>query len=96
MGSLSARVRSGLLWFGRAGFTARGLVFLLVSWFLVRAGLDHNPGDAVGMDGALRRVVEAEWGPALLTAVGLGVVAFGCWSIVEARYRRSSASSSLT
>lgn len=96
LGSLSARVRSGLLWFGRAGFTARGLVFLLVSWFLVRAGLDHNPGDAVGMDGALRRVVEAEWGPALLTAVGLGVVAFGCWSIVEARYRRSSASSSLT
>lgn len=90
LGALSARVRSALLWSGRAGYTARGLVFLLISWFLVRAGLDHDPGDAVGMDGALRRVVDADWGPTLLTAVGLGVVAFGCWSIVEARYRRSS------
>lgn len=87
---VSARARSTLRWFGRAGYTARGAVFLLVSWFLIRAGLDHDPGDAVGIDGALQRVVRADWGPAVLAAIGLGVVAFGLWSIVEGRYRRST------
>ena len=90
LASLSPRGRSAVRWFGRVGYAARGVVILLVSWFLVQAGLDHEAGDAVGIDGALQRVVRADWGPALLSAVGVGVVAFGCWSIVEGRYRRSS------
>lgn len=90
LASLSGRAQEGVRWLGRAGYTARGVVFLLVSWFLLQAGLDHEPGDAVGIDGALLRVVRADWGPPLLAAVGVGVFAFGCWSIVEGRYRRSA------
>lgn len=90
LGSLSSRAQSSVRWLGKAGYAARGIVFLLVAWFLARAGLDHEAGDAVGIDGALLRVVHASWGPPLLAAVGVGLFAFGCWSIVEGRFRRSS------
>ena len=87
LGSLSSRGRGAVLWLGRAGYAARGVVFALVAWFLVQAGLDHEAGDAVGIDGALKRVADADWGPPVLALVGIGVIAFGCWSIVEARFR---------
>jgi len=38
----------------------------------------------------LLRIAEASYGPPLLWLVAVGLVAFGIWSIVEGRYRRSS------
>jgi hypothetical protein len=70
----------------RAGFVARALghvartiVFGLVAVFLL---------EAAHFDGALGKLYNASGGPFLLGVVALGLIAFGCFSLVEARYRR--------
>jgi hypothetical protein len=78
-------------WIGRLGTTghlARMVVFGLVGVFLIRAAVDYNPRKAVGLDGALAKVVHASYGSYLLGIVALGLIAFALFSLSDARYRR--------
>lgn len=73
---------------GILGYSARGVVFALIGFFLVRAAWTYNPNEAVGVDGALRRLLEQTAGRALVLAVAVGLLAFGLFSFVEARWRK--------
>ena len=73
---------------GTFGYTARGIVVVLVGAFLVRAAWQFDPHEAVGIDGALKRLAVATWGPWLLGLVALGLASFGVFSFVEARWRK--------
>ena len=73
---------------GQTGYVARGLVFALVGVFVVRAAQEHNPNQAGGLDVALKSLARAPLGPLLLLAAAVGLVCFGAYSFVEARYRR--------
>ncbi|HSF39261.1 MAG TPA: DUF1206 domain-containing protein [Thermoanaerobaculia bacterium] len=73
---------------GKAGLIARGIVFLMTGWFLVQAGLRYDSSQARGLGGALETLAGQPYGPWLLTLVALGLVAFGAYSILQARYRR--------
>lgn len=70
-------------WSGRAGYAARGLVFLITSYFLLTAGFTEQASEAGGTAKALGWL-SSPWD--VLVAVGL--LAFGLFSIVEARFRR--------
>ena len=72
---------------GRAGFAARGVVFALIGIFVVKAALEYDPKEPVGLDGALQRLSEQPYGPALLGTVAAGLIAFGLFSLARARYR---------
>jgi uncharacterized protein DUF1206 len=72
---------------GRAGFAARGVVFTLIGVFVLKAALEYDPKEPVGLDGALQRLSEQPYGPALLGAVAAGLIAFGVFSLARARYR---------
>ncbi|MGH9177692.1 MAG: DUF1206 domain-containing protein [Acidimicrobiales bacterium] len=87
-GRLSRAARRWITAIATAGLTARMVVFLLIGTFLVRAAVRYDPNEAVGVDGALRRLAEGRWGPWLLVLVALGLLLFGVYSFVEARYRR--------
>ena len=76
---------------GLAGHAARGIVFSLIGIFLVRAAIDYNPKEAVGLDGALRKLAAAGYGPYLLGLTAAGLVAYGLYCFVDARYRDVSA-----
>lgn len=69
-------------WTGRLGYAARGFVFLIIGYFLFRAGLEERPGNAGGMEQALAWL-DNPWDQ--LVAVGL--FCFGLFSLVEARFR---------
>jgi hypothetical protein len=73
---------------GVVGHCARMVVFGLVGWFLLRAAIDFDPDKAVGLDGALAKLAHASYGPVLLGVVAAGLVAFGVYSLADARYRR--------
>jgi hypothetical protein len=79
------------VWIGRLGtfgHLARMVVFGLIGVFLVKAAIDYNPSKAVGLDGALAKVVNASYGHFLLGIVAAGLIAFAIYSLSDARYRR--------
>jgi fumarate reductase subunit D len=85
---MSTKVRNWFEWIGGFGHLARMTVFGLVGVFLIKAAIDYNPSKAVGLDGALAKVSRASYGPLLLGIVAAGLVAFGVYSLSDARSRR--------
>jgi hypothetical protein len=85
---MSPRVRNWIEWIGSFGHLARMVVFGLVGAFLIKAAVDYNPNNAVGLDGALAKIAHASYGPFLLGIVAAGLIAFGAYSLSDARYRR--------
>lgn len=69
-------------WLGRLGYSARGVIFMTVGFLLLRAALDRRAAEAGGLEQAL----DALRGP-LEYPVAFGLLLFGCYSMVEARYR---------
>ncbi|WP_217912755.1 DUF1206 domain-containing protein [Miltoncostaea marina] len=72
---------------GAVGYIARGAVFALVGAFLMKAAVEYDPSEAVGIDGALARLARQPYGTALLVAVALGLLAYAATCIAQARYR---------
>ena len=85
---MSRRVRTWIEWIGTFGHLARMVVFGLVGIFLIKAAVDYNPKKAVGLDGALAKLDHASYGPFLLGLIAAGLIAFGVYSLSDARYRR--------
>ncbi len=85
---MSPRVRNWIEWIGSFGHLARMVVFGLVGAFLIKAAVDYNPNQAVGLDGALAKIAHASYGPFMLAIVAAGLIAFGVYSISDSRYRR--------
>jgi len=85
---MSPRVEDLYTGLGVVGHVARGVVFALVGYGLIKAAIDYDPQKAVGLDGALRKLAHAPLGPVVLGIVAAGLVAFAAYSIADARYRR--------
>lgn len=87
MRSATPRTRKIVLWLGQAGGVARGVVAVTAGVFLIVAAVDANPGQAKGVDSALRALARTPLGPPVLILVALGLVTFGIYSWCEARWR---------
>jgi hypothetical protein len=71
-----------------AGLLARGVVFGLLAAFFVQAGWDVDPKSAGGLSDVLVAIATQPQGPWLLGLMAAGLVAYGLYALVEARYRR--------
>lgn len=87
-GGMSAMARRCVTTVASVGLVARMVVFLLIGTFLVKAALRYDANEAVGVDGALKRLADRPYGPLLLAVVAVGLFAYGLYSFVEARYRK--------
>ena len=85
---MSPRMRRWISWLGTVGHLSRMVVFVLAGFFLVRAAVDFDPKQAVGLDGALAKLQHNSLGPLLLGIVAAGLIAFAVYSFSDARYRR--------
>jgi Domain of Unknown Function (DUF1206) len=85
---MSHTVRNAFTALGIFGHVARAVVFALVGYGLIRAAVDYDAQKAVGLDGALRQVADASYGPWLLGLVALGLIGFAAYSAADARYRK--------
>jgi hypothetical protein len=74
-------------WAGVVGHVARFVVFGLIGWFVIKAAVDYNPQDAIGLDGALQKLAHASYGPWLLGLTAAGLLAYALYCFVDARYR---------
>jgi hypothetical protein len=73
---------------GRIGIVTRGILFAMIGMLLVASALHVNPHHLTGIDGALLELARQPFGRTLLAAAGLGLVAFGAFSIMCARWMR--------
>ena len=73
---------------GTVGMVSRMLIAIMIGVFLIAAARQHDPNQAVGIDGALRRLADRPYGPTLLVVVALGLAAYGLYSFAAARNRR--------
>jgi Domain of Unknown Function (DUF1206) len=81
-------------WGGRAGLAghfARAVVFTLIGIFVIKAALEYDPNEAIGLDGALQKLADAAYGPYLLGLTAAGLLCYALYCLVDARYRDVSA-----
>jgi len=86
-GQLDAKVRSTIQTVGVIGNVARGAVFAGAGALVVFAAWNYEPSKAAGVDGTVQllRDHSLTW---LLVIAAAGLIAFGCYGLLEARYRR--------
>ncbi|MEU2075913.1 DUF1206 domain-containing protein [Streptomyces sp. NPDC013489] len=72
---------------GTAGGVSRGLVFAAVGLFALKAASESDPGEAKGMDDAIRSFAQTPAGPWLLVAVAVGLALFGAFSFGQSKWR---------
>jgi hypothetical protein len=75
--------------FGKAGYTAKGVVVGLVGLLFCYAAVSHDPHKSGGVDDALLKVLSEPYGPVLLAVIGLGLVCYGLFTLARARHLRS-------
>ena len=73
--------------FGTAGHAALAVVSGMVGAFLIKAAVEHDAKEAVGLDGALQQLVTESLGPLLLGIVAAGLLVYAGYCLFEARYR---------
>lgn len=77
-----------VIWLGRIGSGARGIVFGLIGLYLLRAALSANAHQVRGIQGAQTGLQHQSGGPWLLLCVAAGLAAYGLFMLAEARYHR--------
>ncbi len=87
-GRMSERMRTVARVLGVAGLAARGIVFLLIGGFLIKAAVEYDPQEAIGLDGALQEIAQQAYGSVLLFLTAIGLFIFGAYCLVEAQFHR--------
>jgi len=85
---LGGRAEALLAGLGSIGLMARFVFFGLIGLFLVRAAYEYDAQEAIGLDGALRKLLDGAYGAPLLGALAAGVLCYAVFCFAEARYRR--------
>jgi hypothetical protein len=72
----------------RAGYAARGFAYLPLAAFVVLAGLHARAREVTDFSGALDALESQPGGSWMLGLTAVGLMAFGAFAFVEARWRR--------
>jgi len=75
---------------GVIGHVARFVVFTLMGAFAIKAAIEYDPRQSIGLDGALQKLAHAGYGSYLLGLTAAGLIAYGLFCFVDARYRDPS------
>ncbi|WP_036679467.1 DUF1206 domain-containing protein [Daejeonella oryzae] len=75
-----------LLMAGKIGYVARGVVWLVIAWLFFNAAIHSNSSEAGDTSEAFSFLENAAYGTYLLAAVGLGLICYGTFNFIRARY----------
>lgn len=90
MNRMSATTRTVVSRLGMVGTIARGVVFAVAGILVVQAAVTYDPKKSTGLDGALRSLRDATFGPVILGVIAIGLIAFGIFGFASARWARTS------
>jgi hypothetical protein len=84
--AMSRSVRQRVEALAKVGLTAKAVIVAAAGVLVVQAALAFDPNKAKGLDGTLKAFAHTPIGPWLLVLIAGGVLAFGLYSLAEARY----------
>ncbi|WP_210437780.1 DUF1206 domain-containing protein [Nocardioides xinjiangensis] len=71
---------------GKIGYIAKGVAIAIVGGLFGYAAVTHDPQKSGGLDQALQTVREQPFGQVLLTAIAVGIVAYGAFCFARAKH----------
>ncbi len=77
--------RPWLVALSRAGYAAKGIVYLLVGALAAQAAFGRG-GDTTDTEGALQHILQAPSGSLLLGAVAIGLAGYALWCLLAAAF----------
>jgi hypothetical protein len=86
--SLQSDQSSLLLRSGKIGYISRGIVWLVIAFLFIRAALHSSASEAGNTGKAFQFVENISFGSYLLGALGLGLIAYGVFNFIRARFER--------
>jgi hypothetical protein len=89
LGELRKTTRRIVVRLGVIGTIARGLVFAIAGALVIEAAVTFKAGKSTGLDGALRDLADRPYGPWLLGALAVGLIAFGLYGFAAARWTKT-------
>ncbi|MGK7389929.1 MAG: DUF1206 domain-containing protein [Candidatus Cyclobacteriaceae bacterium M2_1C_046] len=81
------KYKSYLIKSGMAGYIARGIVFSVIGYFIIKAGIQHDASQATQGTGAAMDFIQGTGGIILMLAVAVGLICYGIFMFMQARYR---------
>lgn len=72
--------------FGKAGYAARGVAFVIVGGLFGYAAVTHDAKKSGGLDQALLEVLDKPFGPVLLCVIAVGLFCYGLFTLARARH----------
>lgn len=87
---VSASTREWLDRISMTGLAARGLAFVAAGGFLLLAAIQYDPQEAKGLDQLLHTLAATSWGPWLMYAAALGLLAYAGYCLIQAKWRKAS------
>lgn len=82
----SGNTGTAYLWFGKAGYAAKGVALAVVGSLFCYAALTHDPDESGGLDQALQEVLDKPFGPVLLGVIAVGIGCYGLFCLARARH----------
>ena len=87
LSELNTQQEKWLVNISRFGIAARGVVFVMIGFFVIQAAKNYNPQEVKGLDGALLTLAQQPYGKVLLGLMALGLIAYAVYLCLQARYR---------
>lgn len=86
---LGQKAQKTILYAGKVGYTSRGIVLGIISFLTFKAAFTANSSSAGGTKDAFQ-FLQNEFGTIVLIAIAVGLIAYGVFMMVKARYREMS------
>ncbi|WP_461490846.1 DUF1206 domain-containing protein [Pontibacter sp. HJ8] len=83
---LQPDLQKSLVRAGKVGYFARGVVWLIIGYLFLKAALESDSSEAGGSGRAFQFLEDNAYGSYLLGAVALGLICYGVFMFVRARY----------
>ncbi|WP_299760549.1 DUF1206 domain-containing protein [uncultured Pontibacter sp.] len=86
-GGLEHDVEHQMIRAGKVGYMARGIVWLVIGYLFLKAAMNSSAQQAGGSSEAFQFLENVSYGSYVLGAVALGVIAYGIFMFMRAKYQ---------
>lgn len=84
---LAGNTENLMLKAGKIGYMARGVVLVIIGYLFMKASVNANPQEAGGNVSAFKFLEDSSYGSYLLGAVALGLICYGIFMFLRAKYQ---------